>query len=511
MLKKNRKILKNTLALYVRQVLIVFVNLYVLRVVLTTLGVEDYGIYSVVAGFVTLLTFLPGTMASATQRFFSFALGQASHEKLKQIFSANWLLYAAISLIALLVFETIGLWFVKEHLSIPPERFAAALTLYHLTALSFIVSMFASPFMAIMIAHEDMHFYALLSIIEAMMKLVAAYLLLYITWDKLELYGQLILAVALINTAIYIIVCLRKYAECQFKKIYWNNSLVKEILGFTGWTLFGQVTTVFRNQAVTVLINQIFNPATVAARAVAMRVASQALVFSQHFNTGLYPPIIKTYAANQKDEMLSLVLNGSKLTFFLMWFFALPLLIEMETILKLWLKIPPPEAVLFTQLAIIESLILSLSLPLATAARAPGKMKFYELSLGIIQVGIFLVSWLILKAGCAPSSVFIVAIAANTLMFKVRLVIVKKLVQFPMAPYYKIVILPVSIVILVSFLSAAAIKHWMPDTLFYTALVVLMCMTISTASMYFIGLDRGWRKKMREMLASRVARLRWNA
>jgi O-antigen/teichoic acid export membrane protein len=326
--------------------------------------------------------------------------------------------------------------------------------------------------------------------------MVAATLLLEIDEDKLEFYGFFLLTTSLIITSCYITICLKKYSECQFRKIYWNTGLMREIMGFTGWTLFGQLSTVFRNQAVTVLINQMFNPTTVAARAIALTVSNQALVFSQHMNTGLYPPIIKSFAANLKGEMFSLVLNGSKLTFFLMWVFALPMLFEMENILTLWLKTPPPQAVYFTQLALVESLILSLSLPLATAARAPGKMKLYELSLGSIQVGIFFASWLALKAGSPASSVFVVAIIANLLMFKVRLLIVNKLIDLPLASYYKKVLVPLLLVTFFSAMPGLILKKYSKEGFASSAAVVFVSLMSTALCIFYLGLDQSWRRKI---------------
>lgn len=274
----NKKILKHTLALYLRQIVIVLISLYTLRVVLTELGVEDYSIYSVVAGFVTLLAFLPGTMASATQRFFSFAMGQQDSEKLKQTFSVHWLLYAAIALLAFAILQSIGLWFVTEHLSIPEHRADAAVSLYQMVVLSFVASIFSSPFIAILIAHEDMHLFALISVIDAVLKLVAALALAVVGGDALELYGLFLLIAAVITTSAYIFICVRKYAECQFRKIYCNKTLLKEIVDFTGWTLVGQISMVFRNQAVTVFVNQLFNPTTAAARAIALQLMVQRYI-----------------------------------------------------------------------------------------------------------------------------------------------------------------------------------------------------------------------------------------
>lgn len=496
--------------LYVRQILIVVLNLYALRVVFNTLGVNDYGVFTVVAGFVTLLTFLPGTMASATQRFFAFALGQADQEKLNKIFSVNWLLYGLIAIAIVLTLETAGLWYVSNQLNLPDERRAAAYILYHFTIASFALSVFSSPFMAILIAHEDMHWFALISIVEAVLKLAAAISLSYLPFDNLPLYGMLLLGVAGVNTTLYIFICLRKYTECQFRKIYWDTVLIKEILGFTGWTLLGQVSTVARNQAITILLNQFFNPATVAARAIAMTVASQVMVFAQNFNTGMYPSIIKTYATDQKKEMLNLVTNGSKLTFFLMWIFALPLIIEMENILALWLGAPPPAAVLFTQLAIVEALIMSISLPIATAARAPGKMKLYELTLGSIQLLIFIACWIVLKAGYPAEAVFYVAIIANILMFKVRLLLVNKLVSLPILPYYKQVLFPVLGVVIISSLLTIILRALLPDGLFYSALLIAFSMFVSTGCMYYLGLDRLWRQKCKTLVTNRLSKV-WGA
>jgi len=340
--ERNKRIAKNTLMLYLRQVLVLFVSLYTVRVVLDVLGVEDYGIYSVVASLVAISSFLPGSLASSTQRFFSFALGEENNDKLNKIFSTNLILYGAIALISFLLMETLGLWFVNQHLTLPIERVDAALNLYQLSILIFVAGIFTSPFLAIIIAHEDMKTYAYISILEVLMKLGVVFLLGYLPWDKLELYGVLLLGVASINSAVYIGVCLKKYEECQFRKFHWDASLLRELVGFTGWTVFGQFTSVARTHAITLLLDQFFNPVVVVARTIAVRVADNINLFSINFNSGLYPPIIKSYAAGNKDEMFSLISNGAKITFFLLWFFAFPMLLDMEFILNLWLKNVPP-------------------------------------------------------------------------------------------------------------------------------------------------------------------------
>ena len=505
-MSNTTRIAKNTLMLYFRQILIMLVSLYTVRVVLETLGAEDYGIYNVVGGIVMFFSFLSGTMASATQRFFSFALGQGDLEKLKKTFTVNLIVYGSIAVVAFILLKTAGLWFINERLHIPPDRFESAFWVFNFSVFTFIAVIFTTPFMAIIIAHEDMQIYAYISIIEAIMKLGVVFLLTYLPWDKLELYGMLIFAVSVIVFVIYFIICTRKYKEVQFRRFYWDKNLLREITGFTGWTLFGQLTTVMRNQAVIILLNQMFNPVVVAAKAVAANITGAVNTFAANFNVGLYPPIIKSYAADDKKEMFLLMFRGSKITFFLMWVFALPLFLEMESVLQIWLKNPPPAAVLFTRLALIEVLINSISLPLATAARAPGKMRTYELTLGTIQIAIFPVSLIVLMLGGEASSVFIVAIAANLVMFIVRLLIVRRLIGFSLSPFFLQVIFPVLGVVLLSAISAFAI-HWiLPTGFIFLCVSVLLCVLISCGSMFFIGLDKLEREKVRSVIVNRMKR-----
>jgi O-antigen/teichoic acid export membrane protein len=502
----SKKIFKNTLMLYFRQILLILVSLYSLRVVLNTLGVEEFGIYSVVAGIVTLCAFLSGSMASATQRFFSFALGKKDENLLKATFSVNLVIYAGIGIFALVLLEGAGLWFVNNYLNIPLDRTESAIILYHYGVISFIFSVITAPFIAIIIAHEDMHLFALVSIFEALMKLAAVFMLMYLPWDKLELYGFLLLVVSIITAFIYASICMVKYSECQFRKLYWDKLLLKEIFSFTSWTLLGQLSTVARIQAVTILLNQFFNPSVAAARAIAITISSKVNIFSNNFNTGLYPSIIKSYAAKDEKELFSLLFNGSKLTFFLMWVFVLPLLIEMDTVLTLWLNILPEQAVIFAKLALIESLILSIGLPTATAARATGKMKSYELTLGFMQLSIFVICYVFLTLGYPAYSVFIVAIVVSILMFFVRLIIVSRLIGFSKIGFLQKVCIPMLLVVCISLIPSIVANYFLPDTLIYSFVNVALCILTSSFAMYYIGLDRLWREKILNFMINKIKR-----
>lgn len=499
MVNNTNRIFRNTLMLYFRQILILFVSLYSVRVVLNTLGVEDYGIYSVVGGIVSFFSFLSGTMASATQRFFSYALGENNQDKLNKTFSTNLLIYIFIAIISVILLETLGYWFVHNNLKVPLERYETACFIYHFSVMTFVFTIIASPFMAIIIAHEDMHIYAYVSIADASLKLLVVFLLRLLVWDKLKLYGILLCFVGFVNAIIYLIICLKKYEECQFKKFNWNRKLFSETISFTGWTLFGQVTSVLRVQAVTILINQVFNPLIVTARTIATQVTNQVNVFSSNFNVGLYPPIIKSYAANEKDEMFDLIFTGCKITFFLMWVFSLPLFIEMRFCLTIWLKQPPEFSVLFTRLALIEVLINTISMPIATAARASGKMRNYELSLGAIQVLIFVTDFILFKYFSVEAYiVFVVAAIFNLLMFIVRLILVRYLIDFPILRFIKTVILPIIFVAVISALFSMLFYFSLPKTIIFNLLIIFLCVIISTLCMFFFGFDKSEKKKVLE-------------
>ncbi|WP_220340235.1 lipopolysaccharide biosynthesis protein [Seonamhaeicola aphaedonensis] len=506
---KNSSIAKNTIMLYIRQILILFVSLYTVRVVLNVLGPEDYGIYSVVGGVVLLFVFLKGTMASATQRFFSFEIGRNDSVKLKQTFSVNLVVYISIGVIAFLLLETIGLWYVSEKLKIPSYRFDSAILLFHYSIFTFIMSVLNTPFMAIIIAHEDMKIYAYISIIEVLMKLGVVVLLMYLPWDKLELYGLLLCVVAIINFSIYLSVCIKKYEECQFKKFYWDLGLFKNLINFTGWTLFGQLSTVFRRQGIIILLNQTFNPIVVAAMAIATNITTQVGLFSANFNMSLYPPIIKAYAAEKKEEMFTLIFKGSRFTFFLIWVFALPLFLTMDTILMLWLKEVPEQTVLFCRLSLVEVLIMAIGYPLTTAARAPGKMKIYELVLGTIQILIFFVSWILFKSGFDAYYTLLVAILANILMFIIRLIILKYLIELQIGKYLKQVMVPVIGVMLCSLIPLLPFfKLFIEDKLILKFLLVVLSVLFSSVSMYFIGMDKHMRNKVRNIVSDKIIIIR---
>ena len=501
----TKRIAKNTLMLYFRQILIMLVSLYTVRVVLNTLGAEDYGIYNVVAGVVTMFSFLSGGMAAASQRYFSFDLGKGNFEQLKKTFSMSLTIYFMLAVIIVFLAETLGLWFVCNKLILPTERLFAAKIIYQTSILSFVLTMLTTPFMACIIAHEDMNIYAYVSIIEACLKLGIVFLLPLFSADKLIFYGILMTLVTFINTGVYRTVCHKKYSECKWK-FYWNKPFFKELVSYTGWNMFGSAVGVFKNQIINILLNQFFNPVVIAARGVAAQVNSAVNSFSQGFSTAVRPQIIKSYAAKKYDKMQSLLFKSCKGTFLLMYLFTLPLCLEIDYVLKLWLTEPPKFVVLFTQLALIDALIDSISYPIMTAAQATGKIKVYQSVVGGILLLNLPISYIVLKIGFPPYSVFIVAISITFIAFFVRAFILKSLMTFSIRKFLFNVAIPLLVSSIVAFIIPYFITKILNASFIRLICTVAICVLCSILSFAFIAFTKNERLWAIKILKSKMGR-----
>ena len=314
------------------------VSLYTSRVILNTLGVEDYGIYNVVGGVVSMFAFFNSAMSSATQRFLSDEIGKGDFVQLRKTFNATQVIHIGIAVFIFILAETVGLWFVKTYLVIPPERLEAAIWVYHFSVLSFMVSIIQVPYNATIIAHERMNVYAYVSIIEVSLKLLIVFMLRWITYDKLKLYGILHFGVVFIIAAIYRVYTRRNFEESKFEFVK-DQKLYKTLISYSVWNLFGNIAGVAKGQGVNILLNIFYGPVVNAARGIAMQVQAAVNSFVSNFQMAVNPQIIKSYAADEREYMYSLVIRGSKFSFYLLFFLSLPIMIEVDQILKLWLKI----------------------------------------------------------------------------------------------------------------------------------------------------------------------------
>lgn len=498
-LVNNKLIAKNTLLLYIRMFLIMGVSLYTVRVVLKVLGEVDYGIYNVVGGIVIMLSFLSNTMASASQRFFAFELGQGNYEQLKKTFKMTMTIYVMIAIVILVLAETIGLWFLNTQMTIPPNRIDAANWIYQFSIFSFMMTMFTIPYNAAIIAHERMNVYAWVSIIEVLLKLAIVYLLVKFTFDKLKLYAVLMFSVTTLVTFIYREYCKRKFDECRFS-FYWEKGLFKEIMSYSGWNLFGALASVSNNQGINIILNVFFNPLVNAAQAVAHQVNSAINLFVQNFMTATRPQIIKYYAIGENEQMLKLVFLSSKFSFILLFIITLPILLETNFILELWLKVVPEYVVLFVRLVIIIALIDSLSYSLMTAAQATDNIKKYQLIVGGVKLLSLPVSYVFLKLGYLPQSVFYVGIIFSIACLFLRLIILKEMIQFPIGNYFVNVIVRVFLISFISYIIPLLGVYRINDN-FYRFIFVVISGVISVVLLtYLVGLSRMEKNKVKSFL-----------
>lgn len=492
-ISSNRRIAKNTIALYVRMLFAMIVSLYTSRIVLDILGESDYGIYNVVGGVVMMFVFLSNTLASASQRYFAFELGRNNYERLKKIFSLTLVLYVIVIFIIVVIAETIGLWFVNEKMIIPAERVRAANWVFQLSIISFCITIFTTPYQAIIIAREQMNVYAFAGIFEAILHLsLVLFLKFFIhNCDSLIAYGFVMLAYKCFSQAIYVFYSKSKYEESSFT-FCWDGPLAKEMLSYSSWNIFGGIANVCRSQGINMLISMFFAPAINAARGIAYQVNNALNVFATNFYTAVRPQITKRYAADNMQSTMNLVFSSSKFTFFLLAFVSIPMLVHINPILDIWLVTVPDSAALFTKLVIIVALIDSLSNPLMTLMQATGHVKYYQLITGGLVLMNLPFSYIFLRLGYSAAYTMYVAIAMAILCLISRLLIVKHYVGFSIRQYARLVLFRTLIVSVASLGLSYSFHLIAPkESSVVVTLSLLLLSVIGTIGViFFLGLDK---------------------
>ncbi|MDR0682603.1 MAG: lipopolysaccharide biosynthesis protein [Dysgonamonadaceae bacterium] len=435
--------------LYFRQILIMLVSLYTVRVVLKTLGAEDYGIYNVVAGVVVLFSFLNGAMTGATQRFLNYALGQNNTEEARDVYSLSFMLYVFISLLVIILAETIGLWFLQTRLNIPTGRKDAAFAVYQFSIAATVTGLLRVPYHAVIIAYERMSFFALASVIESLLKLGTVFLLAAVRFDSLVIYAFLVFASGIIIFFIYKFYCNRTFETARFRYCG-DRTLLRRLVGFSGWSIFGGIAYIGRAQGTNILIN-IFTDVTVnAAMAIATQVNSAVYSFVANFQTAFNPQIIKSYAAGDLVYFKRLLSQTSKISFYLLFILFLPVYINAEFILKLWLKDTPEYTVIFMRLILILSLTDAVSGPLWMSIQATGDIKKYQI---IVSCFIFVnlpLSLLFLMRGFSPEWVLIIRICLEIAKLIWLIFYLREKINLPIRALLTNVFAPIAIISVIS-------------------------------------------------------------
>lgn len=492
---KNMRIAKNTLLLYIRTLFIMLITLYTSRVVLYTLGVEDYGIYNVVGGVVTMFTVISGSLSTSISRFITFEIGHGDFERLKKIFCTSVNIQASISVIVFILVELFGLWFLNTKMNIPIERIEAANWVLQCSLLSFIIGLISIPYNACIIAHERMSAFAYISVMEAVLKLVVVYMLLISPYDKLATYAVLLVVVSLLIRLIYGIYCHRHFEESHYAFVH-DKSLVKEMTSFAGWSFFGNGAYMLNTQGVDMLINVFFGVTFNAARGVAGQVQHAVMQFVNNFTVAMNPQITKSYAANEMGYMYKLMCRGAKYSYFLTLIFIVPIVCEAEYILNLWLKTVPEQAPTFLRLTLFGALVTGMGNTLLVGVLATGNIRNYQLWVTMVGCLVFPLTWIAFKRGLPAYATYVIYIMVYYLLVFVRLVIARKIIEIPIKDYLREVVLLTFAVTLIAFIIPTIVVHTM-DTSFVRLCATTISALFSTFfGIYIVGLGRSEKKKM---------------
>lgn len=435
-LDNNRRIAKNTLMLYVRMLFLMIVSLYTSRVVLHSLGVEDYGIYNAVGGFIAMFAMISNSLSAAISRFITFVLGEGDNKKLHGVFCTSIIIQTVISIIIVLLVEGVGVWFLNTKMTIPSDRYVAANWVLQLSLVTFVINLLSVPYNACIIAHEKMSAFAYIGIYEGLANLGIALLLKNAPIDSLVYYAGLMCMAAVSVRLIYTIYCKNHFGECRFVW-HFDRGLLKEMFGFAGWNFVGSISGLLRSQGINILFNVYNGPAVNAARGLALQVISAVTKFSSNFYMAVQPQVTKKFAAGKYSESSSLVLKSSRLAFCLLLLLAAPILFECRYLLNLWLKEVPDHTVTFVQIIIFYSLFESLSQPLIQIMLATGRIKKYQLIVGGINLLNFPVAWLILAMGLAPEFAQASVIVFTFMALAARLRLLKEMINFPAGDFVK--------------------------------------------------------------------------
>lgn len=497
----NKRIIKNTLLLYVRMLLLMIINLYTSRVILNTLGVEDYGINNVVGGIVIMFGFLSGSLGAASSRFITFDLGKGDVDIMKKTFGNIVTIHLLIASIILILGETIGLWFVLNKLQIPASRMTAALWVYQFSIFSFVLNVISVPYNASIIAHEKMKAFAYISIADAILKLLVVFLLVIIPFDKLIMYSFFIFCIQIFDRIIYGTYCLRNFEETKSRLSY-NKKLFKEILSFAVWTMNGNLAVIGYTQGINVLLNLFFGPTVNAARGIAVQVQTVVQSFCNNFQMALNPQLTKSYAQKDLTHMHSLLKSSSKFSFFLLFIISLPLMLEAPLVLKWWLGMVPEHTVNFLRLILCSSMLIALSNPLIISVHATGKLRKYQLIEGSMLLCIVPIAYILLKYwNIPPELVFIVHIIIEILTQYARINIVLPMISMNKKDYLKEVVLPIILVTTISSIIPLFVFYYLTESSILNFFIICTVSVISVLiGIYYWGCNKNERSFISQKL-----------
>ena len=484
--ENTKRLAKNTFVLYFRMLFLLAISLYTSRVILQILGIEDYGIYNVVGGFVAMFAVISRSLSMAASRFLNFEMGKGNDGNLNGVFSTILILHFFLAIIIAILLEGIGIWFITNKMVIPVERLDATKWVFQFSVLTFCFNLISVPYNASIIAHEQMKVYAYIGVGEGLAKLGICFLLKCSPIDKLVFYSLLMFLIQFTVRIVYQRYCKKHYSETKFRFVY-DKFILKEIFGFVGWNTIGASAAVLRNQGGNVLLNLFGGPALNAARGVANQVLHAVSGFVSNFMTAINPQITKSYASGNRAYLMMLVYKGARFSYYLLLVLSMPILLSTDYILHIWLKIVPDYSIAFVQLSLIFNMVEVISTPLGTVQLATGKIRTYQIIVGGLTLLNLPLSYLFLRLGYSPEIVYYVAIALSFCVLIARLFLLKNMIQLNVLDYIKKVVLNIFMVTFASFLVPFIISRHLVICFSSFCWVSLSCILFTLLSIFIIG------------------------
>lgn len=492
--ENNKRIARNTMILYVRMFVMMFINFFATRIVLNALGVEDYGVYNVVGGLVAMFSMLSSSLTSASSRFITFALGEGNLDKQKRVFATTMNIHVILAIVVFLFAEILGIWFLNNKLNIPDSRMYAANWVLQSSIIVFVLGILTVPYQSSIIAHERMSAFAWVTMIDAVFKLIVAYIIHFYAGDRLILYALLFIVPSLFNLVVFYFYCRKKFSECHYLFI-WDKIIFYEMIGFSVWNFIGCTAGLLKNQGVNILINIFTSPIVNAARGVAMQINSIVNQFTSNFTMAINPQITKYYASGDLSRMHRLVFYGTRMSYYLFMFIAIPVFFEIDAVLLVWLGQVPEHTVLFVRLILILTLTEILSRMLITAQNATGRIRNYQLVVGGLLLLNFPLSYVALKLGYSPESTVVVGIIVSLICLVARLWFLRTSVSLRVRDFVSQVVVNVVVVTLLSSVVPAMCYYFIEHHIVRFFAVCVSSVVMSAVVIYFVGCN-SWERDM---------------
>lgn len=504
--KNNKRIAKNTLLLYARMLFIMIIQLYTSRIVLNTLGVSDYGIYNVVGGVVTMLGFLNGTMSAATQRYITYELGRGNFKRLRIVFSTTLQIHTLISIVVILLAETVGLWFLNNKMQIPLDRYTAAFWVYQCSIFASIITIMSVPYNSVIIAHEKMSAFAYISILEVILKLIIVYLLMLSPIDQLIFYAILILIVQIVIRLCYSYYCNKHFSESKYKH-HFNKKLFKEMTYFATWNLVPNIVAVLNSQGINLILNMFFGPVVNAARGIANQVQNAMNQFCANFQMAINPQIVKSYAAKEYDRTHLLMYRSARFSFYLLFIMVLPMMLEMNSILALWLKTVPNNTTIFLRIMLCCILLWTFTNPMCEVAYATGNIKRMNMICSFITLLALPSSWFAFKLDAPPYWAFLFIFLFEFISFIARMFILRSLTKFSIKSFTKEVLIRTFLVTCFASILPLTLCQYMDSSILRMILTIFLSIICIAIVGYILGITKDERSFINQKIKTLLKQL----